>query len=161
MCVCVFVRKRDLQEAERKLEQYLKHRQLHGDVIKNEEGKDVSSFYSFDIEDFKVKLLPRNVSYLPLIESKTYDGEEIIYEGKIKQEIKLYDDIISFDVYYTDLEGNILSSTPKNAGEYYINVDIDSFKAMNNGVNVTNKYNIINFVDIKDYSKDLFFKVIN
>ena len=113
-------------------------------TIKNEEGKDVSSFYTFDIEDFKVKLLPRNVSYLPLIESKTYDGEEILYEGKIKQEIKLYDDIISFDVYYTDLEGNILSSTPKNAGEYYINVDIDSFKAMNNGVNVTNKYNIIN-----------------
>lgn len=114
-------------------------------VIVNEDGKDISSFYSFECESKKVSLTPRIVDFIPFIESKVYDGEKIVYEeGKLTNEIQLYDDIVSFDVYYTDSNGKVLSEAPKNASnnKYYINVDLDSFSATNNGVNVNNKYKI-------------------
>ncbi|MGN1295616.1 MAG: hypothetical protein ACI4U5_04340, partial [Bacilli bacterium] len=114
-------------------------------VIKNEDGKDVSSFYSFECEGKMVDLLPKTIDFIPLLESKVYDGEEIFYEdGKLTKEVQFYDDEVSFDVYYTDSVGNRLdeNSVPVNAGDYYIFVDLDTFTATNNGINVNNKYNI-------------------
>ena len=113
--------------------------------------------FEVECESKEVKLLSLNVDFIPLLESKVYDGEEIVYEeGKLTKEVQLYDDIVTFDVYYTDINGNRLreNDTPKNAGKYYIHVDLDYFNAINNGVNVNNKYNIVRFIK----QKNKFFK---
>ncbi|MDE7086900.1 MAG: hypothetical protein K2O67_01785, partial [Clostridia bacterium] len=102
--------------------------EINGKIVKTA-SEDENYYISVSANKFIIKPAPLKITF-PEITGVTYGDEWAYPQGQTKVEGLKYNETLSFDVKFTDADGNPVE-TPKNAGAYEIAPDADTYAVKN------------------------------